>query len=84
MIDIVFLTAFADVNETYITNFTALRTLGDEKVTGLIEYLNGTNNSATTSGGSRSTGSSAPATTLLMLLSGLSVALLSSIIIAET
>ena len=67
------------MNETYITNFTALRTLGDEKVTGLIEYLNGTN-----SGGSHSTGSSTPATTLLMLFSALSVALLSSIIIAET
>ena len=77
------MTAFTDVNNTEITNFTALKALGEEKVTGLIEYLNGTTSGTTTSGGSRSAGSSIPSTTLLILLSGLAIALLSSKFLAE-
>jgi hypothetical protein len=42
VVDIVFLSEFFDVNETTITNYTALGQEGDDKMTSLIEWLNGT------------------------------------------
>src|SRR5271170_2812017 len=49
IIDIVFKTQFTAVNESYITDFGALKQQGDEKMGTLIEVLNTTN--TTTSGG---------------------------------
>jgi chitosanase len=46
--DIVFLSQFFDVNETTITNYTALSQQGDQKMTQLIDWLISTNATGTT------------------------------------
>jgi len=67
--DIVFMTPFTDLNETEITDYPALRALGDDKMANLIGYLNGT-----TGGGSHSSGASQPTvSTLGVLFSALSI-----------
>lgn len=45
--DIVFLSGFFDVNETTITNYTALSQQGDQKMTQLIDWLISTNATST-------------------------------------
>jgi hypothetical protein len=48
MIDIVFMTEFTGLNVSYITDFDGLRELGEEKMSDLVTWLNGT---GATSGG---------------------------------
>jgi hypothetical protein len=62
MIDIVFMTEFNGVNETEITDFDALRALGDEKVSTLVQELMSMK---------QSSGSSLSANYILLVLAGL-------------
>jgi len=70
-LDIVFNTEFTGVNSTYITNFNALKQLGDEKMGGLISALSsgsGTPGSGSETPGGQSSASTIQSNTLLILL----------------
>jgi hypothetical protein len=70
-LDIVFTTEFNDVNSTYITDFNALRQLGDDKMGDLISALSsgsGTPGSGSETPGGKSSASTAQSNTLLILL----------------
>lgn len=77
MTDIVFMTPFTGINDTDITDFAGLNTLGDEMVTNLVKVLNGSSpiNGTTHSRGGR-LASPISAITLLIFVSTLSIALL--------
>lgn len=44
IVDVVFFTEFKDVSNTEITNFNALRTIGDEKMNELLQLIKKTKN----------------------------------------
>jgi len=70
-LDIVFTTEFTDINSTYITDFNALRQLGDDKMGDLISALSsgsGTPGSGGEIPGGKSSASTAQSNTLLILL----------------
>ena len=71
IIDIVFNTEFTGVNSTYITDFNALKQLGDEKMGELIQALSsgsGKPGSGSETAGGKSSASTAQSSTLLVLL----------------
>lgn len=67
-VDIVFMTEFGGVNDTRITDYTALKNMGDEKVQSLVKMLS-------TSGGVKSTSPSITTSSfwILSLVIGVSI-----------
>jgi hypothetical protein len=75
-VDIVFTTEFTAVNSTYITDFDALKQLGDEKMGDLISALgsgSGTPGSGSETPGGKSSASTTQSNTLLILLTFVSL-----------